>query len=82
MLCKVTTKNQITLPKEIMRQFGAREYFDARIEGGKIVLEPMVVRPMVSPLLDAVRRKIREAGIEEGDTARLVDEARHADGSN
>ncbi|MEI6874383.1 MAG: AbrB/MazE/SpoVT family DNA-binding domain-containing protein [Spirochaetota bacterium] len=81
MLCKVTTKNQITLPKEIMRQFGEREYFDARIEGGRIVLEPMIVRPVVTSLLGKVREKIRAQGIEEKDLARLVDEARHADGA-
>lgn len=81
MLCKVTSKNQITIPKEIMRQMGSREYFDARIEEGHIVLEPMVIRPTIGPKLAALRTKLRDEGLLESDVPRLVDEARRAGGA-
>jgi hypothetical protein len=36
MLAKVTSKNQITLPKAVVSQFPGVEYFEVRAEGEKI----------------------------------------------
>ncbi|MGQ9671677.1 MAG: hypothetical protein ACUVV5_00915 [Candidatus Aminicenantales bacterium] len=41
MLCKRTYKNQITLPKKIMEDFKDVEYFEAKAEGERFILEPM-----------------------------------------
>jgi len=78
MLCKMTSKNQITLPKEVLRDFGGREYFNARVEDGRIILEPMIVRPVETSQLSDIRNRIKALGLTEESAATLVDEARHA----
>ncbi|MDE2837275.1 MAG: AbrB/MazE/SpoVT family DNA-binding domain-containing protein [Chloroflexota bacterium] len=45
MLAKLTSKNQITLPKAIISAFKGTEYFDVTQEEGRIVLAPMRVTP-------------------------------------
>ena len=71
MLAKVTSKNQLTLPKAILQQFGEVEYFDARADAGKIVLTPMKVYPV-----EKVRDKLQELGITEDDIADAISFAR------
>jgi hypothetical protein len=41
MLAKRTSKNRITLPKRIVDQLPAADYFEVAIEEGKIVLRPV-----------------------------------------
>jgi len=81
MLCKMTSKNQITLPKEVLRDFSGRDYFNARVEDGRIILEPMIVRPVETQRLAAIRDRIEAQGLTEDASAALIDEARHARGS-
>ncbi|TVR33323.1 MAG: AbrB/MazE/SpoVT family DNA-binding domain-containing protein [Spirochaetaceae bacterium] len=81
MLCKMTSKNQLTLPKEVLRHCQDQSYFDARWESGRIVLEPVVIRPLESPQLAAIRDKVDRLGIGEADLAGIVAEARRAYGS-
>jgi hypothetical protein len=81
MLCKMTSKNQLTLPKEVLRNCRNQSYFDARWESGRIVLEPVVIRPLESPQLTAIRDKIDNLGIDEDDLAGIVAEVRRAYGS-
>ena len=73
MLAKKTSKNQITLPKTVIRQFPGVDYFDVQEQDGLIVLRP--VRPNQS---DEVRRKLAELGISEQDVADAVEWARKA----
>lgn len=40
MLVKLTTKNQISLPKAAVSAVDAAEYFDVQVENGRIVLTP------------------------------------------
>ncbi|MEX0691126.1 MAG: AbrB/MazE/SpoVT family DNA-binding domain-containing protein [Gemmatimonadales bacterium] len=70
-VAKKTSKNQITLPKAVVREFPGVEYFDVRAEAGQIVLRP--VRPGGA---DAVREKLAALGIAEGDVAAAVRWAR------
>lgn len=79
MLCKITSKNQITLPKELLSKVRHGEYLDARLENGCIVLEPVIVRPVEGPRLAGIRRKIAEKGLREEDVSLMVAEARDAD---
>ena len=62
MLAKITTKNQLTLPKAVMQQVGRTEYVEVTFENGRIILTPMQVRPA-----DAVREKLAALGITEQD---------------
>ena len=71
MLTKVTSKNQLTLPKAILQQFGEVEYFDAQADEGKIVLTPVKIHPA-----EKVRDKLLELGITEDDIADAISFAR------
>lgn len=46
MLAKMTTKNQLTIPKAALQQLPKTEYFDVKVEGGALVLQPAEVRPL------------------------------------
>ena len=71
MLAKLTSKNQITLPKALVSKFPGAEYFEVREAGGEIILKPVRVRS-----LDAVWDKIEALGITEKDIANAVNWAR------
>ena len=64
MLAKKSSKNQITLPKAIVRQLPDVQYFDIPVRDGEIILRPAVVS---SPgeRLKAVRDKMRALGLSE-----------------
>lgn len=71
MLAKMTSKNQITLPKSVVSQIPASDYFDVEVEAGRIVLTPVRVQKA-----DAVREKLAQLGIDEADVAAAVAWAR------
>ncbi len=71
MLAKLTSKNQITLPKAIVSRVEAAEYFEVSEENGRIVLSPVRVRNA-----NAVRDKLKALGITEQDVADAIDWAR------
>jgi antitoxin component of MazEF toxin-antitoxin module len=71
MLAKITSKNQITLPKSVVSQVPAAEYFDVEVEGGRIVLTPVRVQKA-----DAVREKLAQLGIDANDVTDAVSWAR------
>ena len=70
MLVKKTSRNQIILPQEIIENFPQTEYFEAKVEDGKIVLTP------VSSTLKKIREKIKSLGITEEDVKEAVEWAR------
>ena len=67
MLAKLTSKNQLTLPKSIVAQFSGARYFSVEAEYGRIILEPVNTTP-----LSAVREKLEALGISEGDVRGAV----------
>jgi bifunctional DNA-binding transcriptional regulator/antitoxin component of YhaV-PrlF toxin-antitoxin module len=71
MLAKLTSKNQLTLPKSITRAIGNSEYFDVKVEGGQIILTPVKIQRA-----DAVRSKLASLEICEQDIADAVAWAR------
>jgi len=75
MLAKKTSKNQITLPKEIVKEFPDTEYFDVTVEERKIILLPVKITP-ADMTLEGVREKIKKLGITESDVAEAVKWAR------
>ena len=75
MLAKKTSKNQITLPKDIAKVFPDAEYFDVSIQGNKILLMPVKITP-VGSTLEGVRDKIRKLGITEKDVGEAIQWAR------
>ena len=75
MLARKTSKNQLTLPKEIVGNFPGIDLFDATVEENRIVLTPVKVVP-VSGTLDAVRVKMKKLGLTPKDVAEAVRWAR------
>lgn len=71
MLAKLTTKNQLTLPKSITKEIGESEYFDVKVERGQIILTPVKIYRA-----DAIRAKLADLQITEEDIADAVAWAR------
>ncbi len=71
MLAKKTSKNQLTLPKEIADSFPGVDLFDATVERNRIVLVPVKVPPIISSL-ESIREKMEKLGITEGDVSDAV----------
>ncbi len=71
MLAKITSKNQLTLPKSVTQAVGATEYFDVEARAGQIILTPVrILRG------DAVRAKLAELDLTDADIAGAVAWAR------
>ncbi len=75
MLAKKTSKNQLTLPKEIVKSFPDTEYFDVSIEDRKIILMPVRITS-ANTGLEAIRDKLKKLGICESDVVGAVKWAR------
>ena len=71
MLAKMTSKNQLTLPKAITDELGTPEYFDVESRNGQLILTPVRIQRA-----DAVRAKLDELGITGADVADAVAWAR------
>jgi len=71
MIAKITSKNQLTLPKSVVQAIGAAEYFDVEVRQGQIVLTPVRMQRG-----DAVRAKLVALGLTEADVAGAVRWAR------
>ena len=71
MLAKLTSKNQLTLPKAVTGAIEATDYFDVTAENGRIVLTPVRVNRA-----DGVRAKLAELGLSEADVNEAVAWAR------
>ena len=70
-LAKLTSKNQITLPKALISRFPGAEYFAVREVDGEIILKPVRMHS-----LEPVWRKIESLGITGKDVADAVSWAR------
>ena len=76
MLAKRHQKNQITLPKEIVKDFPDIEFFDGVVNVNKIVLSPVRIAPMEATLA-GIRKKIEKLGITQDDMSDAVKWARN-----
>lgn len=75
MLAKKTSKNQITLPKEIVKAVPDAEYFDVSIQDNTIRLVPVKITPVPSSLGD-IREKMKKLGLTEKDVGEAIRWAR------
>ena len=72
MLAKITSKNQLTLPKSVVNAVGKTDYFEVEVEKGRIVLTPVRIQKA-----DAVRAKLEAClGIDTQDVADAIAWAR------
>lgn len=75
MLAKKTSKNQVTLPKKILKEIPDTDYFDVSLREGVVVLRPVTVTEP-GTRLTSVRRKIRDLGLEPKDIDHAIQWAR------
>lgn len=71
MLVKLTSKNQLTLPKSITKEIRESEYFEIKVEGGQIILTPVKIQRA-----DAVRAKLAALNLTEQDIVDAVNWSR------
>jgi hypothetical protein len=75
MLAKKTAKNQITLPKDIVKNFPDTVYFDVTVNNDQILLRPVRILTSKSVLSD-VRLKMQKLSITEKDVKEAIAWAR------
>jgi bifunctional DNA-binding transcriptional regulator/antitoxin component of YhaV-PrlF toxin-antitoxin module len=73
MLAKLTSKNQITIPKDVLSKLPKVEYFEVEYKEGVVVLKPVKV---FDTDLVGIREKIRKLGLSEECVAEAVRWAR------
>ena len=73
MLVKMTSKNQITIPKKVMDQMPDVKYFDLVLEDGKAVLRPV---KLYETNLEQIRGKIKKLGLRSDAVKEAVEWAR------
>lgn len=71
MIVKVTSKNQLTLPKSVVNSVTKTDYFEVEVDNGRIVLTPVRIQQAV-----AVRAKLEALGITDNDVVDAIDWAR------
>jgi len=75
MLSKITSKNQITLPKAIMAKVPKADYFEVEAVNDRIMLTPVRVQSADGGI-EAVWKKMEALGITQADVAEAVKWAR------
>ena len=73
MLAKLTAKNQITIPKDVLSKLPKVEYFEVEYKEGVVVLKPVKV---FDTDLAGIREKIKKLGLSEECVAEAVRWAR------
>ena len=71
MLAKLTSKNQLTLPKKAVEALGAVTHFEVEVEGDHLVLRPARIGAAAD-----VRQKLAEMNLADADITDAVTWAR------
>jgi hypothetical protein len=66
-LAKLTSKNQLTLPKSVTDKLGPVQYFEVLLQAGQVVLTPVRIQRG-----DAVRAKLAELELDDGVIAKAM----------
>jgi hypothetical protein len=72
-LAKITTKNQITIPKKIINQLPGVKYFDVELKEGLVLLKPLRV---YDTNLEQIRSKVNKLGLKENSVKEAIRWAR------
>jgi bifunctional DNA-binding transcriptional regulator/antitoxin component of YhaV-PrlF toxin-antitoxin module len=73
MITKLTSKNQITIPKGVISRLKDVQYFDVTYNEGNVILKPVKV---YDTDLDGIRSKMRQLGISEKSVEEAIKWAR------
>jgi len=69
MLAKITSKNQITIPKKIIEKIPNVKHFDIELKDGIIIMKPI---KFYDTNLDQIRAKIKKIGLKENSVAEAI----------
>jgi bifunctional DNA-binding transcriptional regulator/antitoxin component of YhaV-PrlF toxin-antitoxin module len=69
MLAKITSKNQITIPKKIIEKIPDAKHFDIEFKNGVVILKPI---KFYDTNLDQIRAKIKKLGLKEESVAEAI----------
>lgn len=73
MLTKLTSKNQITIPKKIVAQIPDVKYFDLELKDGVVLLKPL---RFYDTNLDQIRAKVKRLGLKQDSVNKAIKWAR------
>jgi bifunctional DNA-binding transcriptional regulator/antitoxin component of YhaV-PrlF toxin-antitoxin module len=73
MLAKMTSKNQITIPKKIIEKLPGVEYFEVELNDGVVTLKPLRV---YDTSLARIRTKVKKLGLQENTVKEAIKWAR------
>jgi len=73
MLAKMTSKNQITIPKKIIAQLPDVEYFEVELKNGVVMLRPLKT---YGTSLERIRTKVKKLGLQENTVKEAIKWAR------
>jgi hypothetical protein len=73
MLAKLTSKNQITIPKKIILQLPEVEYFEVELKDGVVMLRPLKT---YDSSLEGIRTKVKKLGLQENSVKEAIKWAR------
>jgi len=73
MLAKMTSKNQITIPKRIIEQLPDVEYFEVESKNGVVMLKPLKT---YNTSLERIRTKVKKLGLQENTVKEAIKWAR------
>jgi bifunctional DNA-binding transcriptional regulator/antitoxin component of YhaV-PrlF toxin-antitoxin module len=69
MLAKITSKNQITIPKKIIEKMPDVKHFDIEFEDGVVIMKPI---RFYDTNLEQIRAKIKKLGLKEDSVAEAI----------
>jgi len=73
MLAKMTSKNQITIPKKIIDKLPGIRYFDVELKDGLVLLKPLKV---YDTNMDQIRSKMKTLGLNQNSVKEAIKWAR------
>ena len=73
MIIKMTSKNQITIPKKLMAKLPDVQYFDIDLKDGMLCLRPIEI---YDTDLDQIRLKMKKLGLQADSVKEAVEWAR------
>lgn len=73
MLAKLTSKNQITIPKDVLSRVPDAKYFEVEYRDGVVVLKPV---QLYDANLETIRAKVKKLGLSDTCVADAVKWAR------
>ena len=73
MFAKITSKNQITIPKKIIEKIPDVKHFDIEYKNAVVILKPI---KFFDTNLDQIRSKIKKLGLKENSVAEAIEWAK------